>query len=122
MVVDRGLEIVVDRILGAGAEPHHIAWGIGTTPPVQGNTGLETASAEARTAGTGSKVNTTTTGDTYQVAGAITCTSAGKAITEVGLFDDATTGNLFVRATFSAINVSVNDSINFTIKTVLAKA
>lgn len=119
MVVNRGLELLVDRIMGTGTEPKYVAWGIGTTAPVVANTALESASAEARTTGTSSKQTTTTTGDTYQVIGSITCASAGKAITEVGLFDASTAGNLFVRATFSAINVSVLDSIQFTIKTVI---
>lgn len=121
MVVNRGLEIVNDRIMGAGTEPKYVAWGTGVTAPAQADTGLGTPAAESRTSGTSSKVTTTTTSDTYQVVGAITCTGAGKAITEMGLFDASTSGNLFVRATFSVINVSVNDSVNFTVKTVLAK-
>ena len=122
MVVNRGLEIVNDRILGAGAEPKYVAWGTGTVAPVAANTALGTPAAEARTAGTGSKTTTTTTNDTYQVVGTIVCTGASKAITEVGLFDAAAAGNLFVRGTFDPINVNVGDSIQFTIKNVLARA
>ena len=75
-------------------------------------------SDEARTVGTGSQATTNTTNDTYQVVGTITCASSGAAITEVGLFDALTSGNLFLRGTFSAINLNVADSIEFTIKTV----
>ena len=122
-VVDTGLALVTDVLLAAGAvEPHHIGWGIGTTAAAVGNTALETASAEARTAGTSSQLQTTTADDTYRVVGTIVCTSAPKAITEVGLFDSATAGVLFLRATFSAINVSVADSIEFTISTVFNQA
>jgi hypothetical protein len=122
MVVNRGLEIVNDRILGAGTEPKWIHWGVGTTAPAQTNTTLETLTGvgEARTVGTGSKVTTTTTNDTYQVTGTIVATSA-KTITECGLFDALTSGNMFCRATFTGIGVSINDSIAFTIKAVLAK-
>jgi hypothetical protein len=56
------------------------------------------------------------------VVGTITCTGAGKAITEVGLFDASTNGIMFARVTFSAINVSVGDSIQFTLNTVLDQA
>jgi hypothetical protein len=121
-VTDRGLEIINDRIMSAGTEPKYIAWGTGTTAPVVGNTALETPAAEARTSGTSSKVTTTTTSDTYQVVGTIVATSTAKAITEVGLLDASTSGNLFMRATFSVINVSVGDSIAFTIKTQLDQA
>jgi hypothetical protein len=71
--------------------------------------------------GTSSQQTTTTTNDTYQVVGEITYGSAG-AITEVGLFDASTDGNLFLRATFDAINVLTGDKIVFTVKTVFNQA
>lgn len=118
-VVDTGLGLVTSLIkVGAATEPHHVGWGIGTTAAAEADTGLETASAEARTAGTSTQETTNTTNDTYKVVGAIVCADVNKAITEVGLFDVATDGTLFLRATFSAINVSVGDSISFTISTV----
>lgn len=122
MVVNKGLELVTDRIRGVGAEPKYVAWGTGTVAPVAANTALGTPAAEARTDGTSSKVTTATTGDTYQVVGTIVCTGSAKAITEVGLFDASTAGTLFVRGTFDPINVNVGDSIQFTIKNVLARA
>ena len=122
LVVNRGLELVTDRIMGVGTEPKFVAWGTGTVAPAAANTALGTPGAEARTSGTSSKVMTTTTGDTYQVVGTIVCTGSAKAITEVGLFDALTNGNLFVRGTFDPINVNVGDSIQFTIKNVLARA
>lgn len=122
-VVNGGLGLITGWILGAGAaEPHHVGWGIGTTAADVANTGLESASAESRTTGTGSQQTTTTTNDTYRVVGSITCTGSGKAITEVVLMTDATAGTCFMRATFSAINVSVGDSIEFTINNVLDQA
>jgi hypothetical protein len=121
LVTNVGLGIVNNRMKAEGTEPNYIAWGIGTTAPAAADTALASASAEARTAGTSSLVTTSTTNDTYQVVGSITCTAAAKAITEVGLFDAATVGNLFVRGTFSAINVSIGDSVQFTIKNVLSR-
>ena len=119
-VVDTGLAKITDLLAAVTVVcPGWVGWGIGTTPPVVGNTGLETPSAEARTVGTKTQQTTTTTNDTYQVVALITCATAAKAITEVGVFDALTAGNLFLRATFSAINVSVGDTITFTIKTVL---
>ena len=121
-VTDAGMAIVTNRIKGAGTEPKHIGWGIGTTGAANGDTALESASAEARTDGTSTRQQTNVANDTYQVVGTVTCAGAGKAITEMGLFDAATDGNLFLRATFSAINVSVGDSIEFTAKAVFDQA
>jgi hypothetical protein len=121
-VVNGGLGIVTNRLKSAGTEPNYIGWGTGVTVAAVTDTALQSAGAEARTAGTSTQQLTNTANDTYQVAGATICTGAGKAITEVGLFDVATVGNMFLHATFSAINVSVGDSISFTIKTVFDQA
>lgn len=118
-VVNKGLEIVTDRLKGVGGlEPHHLGWGTGTTAADVLNTGLETPAAEARTECTSSQQQTNTAKDTYRNVGTITCAGAAKVITEVGLFDAATNGNLFARATFSAINVEVGDAIEFTLDAV----
>ena len=117
--VDNGMAITANRLMGAGTEPKNIGWGVGVTAALAINTTLETPSAEARTAGTSNRVTTNTANDTYQVVGLITCTEAAKAITEVGLFDDIVAGSLFLRGTFSPINVNVGDSIQFTAKNIL---
>jgi hypothetical protein len=122
MVVDTGLAILTNRIIGSGTEPKYIHWGTGTTDPVAGNTALQTPRAEARVSGTSSRVQTNVSNDTYQVVGEITCAGSAASITEVGLFDASTNGNLFMRATFAAINVGVGDKIEFTIKTVFDQA
>jgi len=121
-VTNVGLGIVTNRVKGSGTEPNHVAWGTGTTAAAVGNTALETARGESRTAGTSTQQTTTTTNDTYRVVGSITAVSTSAAITEVGLFDASTSGNLFLRATFDAINVNVGDSISFTINTVFDQA
>ena len=116
-VVDSGLAKVTDLLAAVTTVcPGWVGWGIGTTAPVVGNTALATPSAEARTVGTKTQQTTTTTNDTYQVIALITAASA-QAITEVGVFDALTAGNLFLRATFLPINVSIGDTIEFTIKT-----
>ena len=118
MVVDTGLAKVTDLLAAVTIVcPGWVGWGIGTIAPVVGNTGLGTPSAEARTVGTKTQETTTTTNDTYQVVALITALSA-QAITEVAVFDALTVGNLFLRGTFSPINVSIDDTITFTIKTV----
>lgn len=117
-VVDNGLAITTDRLLDSPTHnpPKYVHWGVGTTPAAAVNTVLESPGGESRTDGTETQETTTTTGDTFQVVGLITCTSAPKAITEAGLFSHATstTGYLYLRATFDVINVAVGGSIQFT--------
>lgn len=120
-MLNGGLGIITNRIKGAGTEPKYVAWGTGTTAAVETNTALETESAEDRTEGTSTQQTTTTSNDTYQVIGTITSLST-QAITEVGLLDASSGGNAFMRATFDAINLNADDSIQFTIKTVLDQA
>jgi len=98
-----------------------VAWGIGTTEASASGAGADLVSegAEARTDGTQSQQTVTTTDDTYRVVGAITCTGAGKAITEVTIMNDETAGTCFMRANFDAINVAIGDSIQFTVNSTL---
>ena len=118
LVVDTGLAKVTDLLAAVTIVcPGWVGWGIGKIAPVVGDTGLGTPSAEARTVGTKTQETTTTTNDTYQVVALITALSA-QAITEVAVLDALTVGNLFLRGTFSPINVSIDDTITFTIKTV----
>lgn len=121
-VVDAGLGIVTNRLKGAGTEPKYVGWGTGATGAAATDTGLQTPAAEARTDGTSSLQTGSTANDTYQVVGQITCAGSAKAITEVALYDASTAGTGFFHGTFSAINVSVGDSIEFTLKAVFNQA
>jgi hypothetical protein len=115
VLVNRGKEIIVDRILGSGTEPKFVAWGTGAGTAAITDTTLFTEAAEARTTGTSSKVTTTTTNDTYQVVGTMTA-AAGKTITNAGLFDASTAGNLFIKTDFTGVVLATSDSITFTFK------
>lgn len=123
-VVNNGLGLVTAAL--AASAHKYVAWGTGTTPAVVGNTAMETAAAPTNvTAETGTQTQqtTTTTDDTYQVVSTIT--AAGTlAITEVGIFNQATLSGatMFLHGTFDAINVNSGDSIQFTIKTVFDQA
>jgi hypothetical protein len=121
-ITDAGLDITTNRIKGAGTEPKYVHWGEGTTPAANADTVLETPGGESRTEGTSTQQTTNTANDTYQVVGALTCVDSGKAITEAGLFDADTDGNLYIRGTFDEINVNVGDSIQLTIKVVYDQA
>lgn len=110
-----GKAITTNRIKGSGTEPLHVAWGTGAGTAAITDTTLFTEAAEARTAGTSTQQTTSVTNDTYQVIGTITAVGV-RAITNAGLFDAATVGNLFVKGDFSTINLAIGDSIQFTIK------
>ncbi len=114
LMVAKGREITAKRLKGEGAEPKYLHWGTGTTAPADGNTALQTPRSEARVAGTSSIITTTTTNDTYRVTGVLTAQS-NAAITEAGLFDALTDGNMYIRGTFAVINLEAGDSIQFTI-------
>lgn len=114
-----GAAIVTNRIIQAGTAPKNIGWGTGTTAAAVGDTALVTESAPTtaggRTVGTESRTTVTNTNDNYQVTGTVTQPGAGPvAITESGLFDAVSAGNLLIRSVFSAVNTSLNDSIAFT--------
>lgn len=106
---------LIDGIYGTSiTAPTYIGWGTGTTAAAVTDTALQTASGEARTNGTKSKVTTTVTNDTLQVVGTIT--SAGtQTISEAGLFDASTSGNMYVHGVFTGIALGTGDSIAFTV-------
>ena len=117
VVTDVGMGIITNRIKGSGTEPNYLAWGTGTNTAAAADTALQTASAEARVAGTSSREETNVANDTYRVVG--TLTSAGnQTIAEAGLFDASTTGNCFVRGDFSGVALAQDESIEFTVDVV----
>lgn len=113
VVTNAGKGIVTNRIKGSGTEPNYCAWGTGAGTAAATDTTLFTESAESRVAGTSTQQTTTTTNDTYRVVGTITATGT-RGITNAGLFDASTSGNLFVKGDFTVINLVTNDSIQFT--------
>jgi hypothetical protein len=117
MFVNAGAAIITSRITQAGTAPKNIGWGIGTSGPTLADTALGTESAPTtaggRTVGTESRTTVTNTNDNYQVTGTVTAGST-LAITEAGLFDNVTAGNMLIRSVFGAVNVVSGDSIAFT--------
>jgi hypothetical protein len=113
-----GKAITTNRIKGSGTEPSYVAIGTGAGTAAAADTTLFTE-VETRSAGTSTQQTTTVTSDTYQVIGTITMT-AGRAITNAGLFDASTSGNLFMKGDFSTINLSSGDSLQLTAKVVFS--
>lgn len=115
VVTNAGKAIITNRIKGSGTEPNYIAWGTGAGTASASATTLYTEAPESRVAGTSSQQTTSTTNDTYQVIGTMTATGS-RTITNAGLFDASTSGNLFMYGDFTGVALNTNDSIAFTMK------
>lgn len=89
--------------------------GVGTTDPAITDTAIETTDGESRATGT----QTESSHNVYVSVATIAYTTS-KAITEHGLFNDASAGTLMDRSEFAAINVVSGDSIQFTYSLTLA--
>ncbi len=115
---DAGKAVTTDRVKNGdtgATEPSYVGWGTGAGTAAVGDTTLFTEAAEARTVGTSTQVTTTVTNDTYQVVGTITSLS-GQTITNAGLLDAVTGGNLFMKGDFTGVPLLTSDSIQFTMK------
>jgi hypothetical protein len=111
-----GKAITTNRLRGAGSEPNYLAWGTGGGTAAVGDTTLFTEASEARVAGTSTQQTTAQANDTYQVVGILTCAGVGKTITNVGLFDAASDGNMLMKGDFAGVTLDVGESIQFTMK------
>lgn len=113
-----GKAITTNRLKGAGTEPLYVGMGTGAGTAAITDTTLFTE-VETRTSGTSTRETTTTTNDTYQVVGTISATAA-RTVTNAGLFDAVTAGNLFVKGDHANIGLATGDSIAYTIRIVFS--
>ena len=111
-VQNGGLSHIVAGLVTASVAKY-LQWGTGNNA-LQTANAVTTAAAEARTTGSMSAVTTTVTNDTLQVTGTITCAGAGKTISELGVMDASTAGNMIFYFDFTGIALLVGDSIAFT--------
>lgn len=116
-VVNGGRAIITNRLRGSGTDPLYIAVGTGSTAVATTQTALVTE-VDSRVTGTSSQQTTSTTNDTHRVTGTYTCGATSRVITEVGTFDAASGGNMFIRAVLdSSVSLVNGDTIAFTINT-----
>ena len=115
LLVNTGKAIITNYLNGGAAtQPKYIGWGTGAGTTGATDTTLFTE-VTPRVSGTTSQVTTSTTNDTFQVVGTQTA-GTSETITNAGLFDASTSGNLFVKGDFSGIPLNNGDSIQFTFK------
>jgi hypothetical protein len=115
LLVNTGKAIITNYLNGGAAtQPKYVAWGTGVGTTAATDTTLFTE-VLPRVSGTTSQVTTSTTNDTYQVVGTQTA-GTSETITNAGLFDASTSGNLFIKGDFTGVPLSTGDSIQFTFK------
>jgi len=120
LVTTTGKAGAASRLNGSGAEAAftYLAVGTGTTAAAIGDTTLQTeiaTSGLSRVNATASRVTTTTTNDTAQLANTFTVTGTA-AVTEAGILNAASVGTLLCRQVFSAVNVLSGDTFILTYK------
>ena len=108
LVVTAGKNWVADRMNDANTVMTHMALGTGTNAAAAGDTTLQTELDRNALSSTTVSTNTI----------AYACTwAAGDgtgAITEAGLFDAASSGDMLARTVFSVVNKGASDSITIT--------
>ena len=119
VITNAGLAIITNRIKGSGTEPSYAGWGTGAGTAAVADTTLFTEAAESRVAATTTQQTTTVTNDTYQAVATITSGSS-QTITNAGLLDASTSGNLFLKGDFTGVALANGESIQFTFKAVFA--
>jgi hypothetical protein len=115
LLVNTGKAIVTNYLNGGAAtQPKYVAWGTGAGTTAATDTTLFTE-VTPRVSGTTTQQTTSTTNDTFQVVGTQTA-GTSETITNAGLFDASTSGNLFVKGDFTGVPLNSGDSIQFTFK------
>lgn len=117
LLVNGGRAVITNRIKNGATgatEPNYVGWGTGAGTTAAADTTLFTE-VGTRVAGASTQVTTSTTNDTYQVVQTLNSGTA-QTITNVGLFDALTVGNLFIKSDFTGVVLAAGDSIQFTIK------
>ena len=94
---------------GLSATTAWIAWGTGAGTAAVGDTTLFTEASESRV----NPVISQPAADKNQWVATLTA-NAGKTITNGGLFDASTSGNLIVKGDFTGIVLASGDKIEFT--------
>lgn len=113
LVVTVGKNLIADNLLATPTlgKPGWMELGTGTTAPAAGDTALQTVIASSRVALTS---KTRSTNVVTMVGDWAAGTATNAAITEAGVFDAATAGNMSSRATFTAIPKGAADTLKIT--------
>lgn len=115
VLTNAGKGVITNRFLADAPLNMFIGWGTGAGTSAVADTTLFTEAAEERAAATATQETVGTANDTVQAVGTLQATG-NRAITNVGLFDAVTSGNLIMKSDFGVLNLSTGDSITFTLQ------
>lgn len=109
LVVTTGLDFIASRMGGAGAGVmSHMAVGSGTAAAALANSALGTELDRVALMGA------TVTGDHIVYVATFPAGVGTGAVTEAGVFNDATTGVMLCRTVFAVVNKDVGDTLSIT--------
>lgn len=115
LVVKTGKDFIASRMVGtAKAIMSHMAIGIGSTGALDGD--LTLGNEAARVVLTSSTVGATPNENivTYVATFGPSVPGVSSAITEAGIFNDGTAGDMLCRTTFGVITKGVDDTLTIT--------
>ena len=108
LVVTAGKNWVADRMNNANTVMTHMAVGTGTTAAAAGNTALVTETDR------NALTSTTVTDNAVAYVATWAAGDGTAAITEAGIFDAASSGDMLARTVFSVVNKGAADSMTIT--------
>ena len=108
LVVTAGKNWVADRMNNANTVMTHMAVGTGSTAAAAGNTALVTETDR------NALTSTTVTDNAVAYVATWAAGDATAALTEAGLFDAASSGDMLARTVFSVVNKGAADSMTIT--------
>jgi hypothetical protein len=110
LIVTTGKHAIADQLLASPtlSKPTHMGIGTGTTAPAVGNTALVTE------VGTRQSLSKTRSGNVVTLVASFGAGVGTGAITEAGIFTAASSGTMYSRIVFAAINKGSNDTLELT--------
>ena len=108
LVVTAGKNWVADRMNNANTVMTHMAVGTGTTAAAAGNTALVTETDR------NALTSTTVTNNAVAYVATWAAGDATAALTEAGIFDAASSGDMLARTKFDVVNKGSADSMTIT--------
>ena len=119
-VVDVGIDCMSDLIFGTAictgeAFFDFIEIGTGSTAPTSGDTTIETAIGGCARVQDGTVAVVSPTGEiTATVESTFSGATCAATVTEAGVFDALTVGNMLARSTFSGVTIGASDTLTVT--------
>ncbi len=113
LVVNKGLEFIISRMTGASKSVmSHMALGSGTTAEAAGQTDLTTMLGSREVLD--STTITGTNNEKVQYVSSFEAGDATGAVTEAGIFNAASSGDMLSRTKFAVVNKAADDTMAVT--------